>query len=148
MKKITYIAAIALTAFATPSMASEARMELRGGVAWVPGVSTESIGLALGYDADVGGNVFVGGEVVADTDFDFVSPVIGLNARLGTKVAENTKLYITGGYAHDTDFGTDDAVVGAGAEFGLGTKTFVSLQYQRYLDTDVNRATLGIGFKF
>lgn len=148
MRKFSYISAIALAAVATPALANEARVELRGGVAWVPGVSTEVIGVALGYDADVGGNVFVGGEVVADTDFDFASPVIGVNVRLGTNVGESTKLFVTGGYARDTSFDLDDAVIGAGAQFGLGSKSFVSVQYQRYLDTDVNRATVGVGFKF
>lgn len=148
MKNIIVAALSVAAVMATPALAGETRVEARGGVVWVPGASNEAIGLALGYDTDIGGNLFAGIEGTADTDFDFVSPVLGLNARLGFKASDNAKVFVTGGYAYDTDFDIDDIALGAGAQFAVGEKSFVSVQYQRYLDLEINRVSVGVGYKF
>lgn len=138
----------AATVFATPAAANGLRAEVRGGVAWCCGASSESIGAAVGYDADIGNGVFVGAEATADTDFDISSPVLGLNARLGAKMGETTRLFVSGGWAHDTAFNLDDAVIGSGVEMTFSGNTFVTLQYQRYIDLEINRATVGVGVRF
>jgi hypothetical protein len=142
------IAAAAASVVISPAYANEARFETRVGSAWVSGVSSEAIGVAIGYDADIGSKLFIGAEIVADTDFDLSSPVIGVNTRFGTNVSKNGKLFGLVGYARDTTFDFDDTLVGLGYQHNIGSKSFVSVQYQRYTDTDVNRATLGIGLKF
>ncbi|MES2700243.1 MAG: hypothetical protein V4647_11600 [Pseudomonadota bacterium] len=149
MRYLTISAAVAACAFAaTPALANEARVEARGGIAWVSGTSTESIGLAVGYDADLDDSFFAGIEAVADTDFDFSDPVLGVNARLGANVGEGGKAFVTAGYAYDTWSEFDDAVIGAGYQHNIGTNALLSIQYQRYVDLDINRATVGLGFRF
>lgn len=143
------IAAVAVLAtVATPAVANETRLEARGGIAWVSGASDETIGVALGHDVDLGQTTFIGVEAVADTDFNISDPTIGVNARLGFKAGENSKLFASAGYAYSTGFEIDDAVVGAGFQHNLGASSLVSIQYQRYIDFDINRATVGLGFRF
>ncbi len=148
MHRFAFAAAAAAAAIAAPAQANETRVEVRGGIVWCCGVSDETIGLAVGHDYDLGDTLFIGVEAVADTDFDISDPVLGVNARLGTKVGEQTKLFVMGGYAHATGTDLDDAVIGAGLQHNLGEKALLSVQYQRYLDTDVNRALVGIGLRF
>lgn len=148
MRLVNYAAVAALAALATPAKADETRVEVRSGIVWCCGVSDETIGLAVGHDFDLGGDMFAGIEAVADTDFDFVDPTIGVNARLGTKLGEDTKVFVLGGYAYETGFDFDDALIGAGVQHNVGEKALLSLQYQRYLDTDVNRVAVGFGLRF
>lgn len=148
MRRLAIIAAAAATVIATPAYANETRVEARGGVVWCCGVSDETIGFAIGHDYDLGDTLFIGVEGVLDTDFDISDPVLGVNARLGTKIGETTKIFALAGYAHSTGVDLDDAVIGAGIQHNLGEKALMSLQYQRYLDTDVNRALVGIGIRF
>jgi hypothetical protein len=147
MKTALIAAAFAGVLVASPAMANEGRLEARGGIAWAYGASTETIGVAAGYDVDLGATTFIGIEGVADTDFDISDPVLGANARLGFKTGQG-RLFVTGGYAYDTGFDFDDAVVGAGYQHNLGSKALLSVQYQRYLDTHLNRATVGVGVRF
>ncbi len=148
MRKLSLLAAAAAIAIASPAAANEARVEVRGGWIWVPGASNEAIGVALGYDADLGEKAFAGAEVAADTNFEFASPVLSLTGRLGIKAGESTKLFVSGGYSRLTDIDYDDFTLGAGGQFGLGERTFASVQYQRYLDSEINRISIGLGMKF
>ncbi|QDH35298.1 porin family protein [Porphyrobacter sp. YT40] len=148
MRLVTFAAAASLAAIATSAQADETRVEVRTGIVWCCGVSDETIGLAVGHDFDLGGDLFAGVEAVADTNFDFVDPTIGVNARLGTKLGEQTKVFGLVGYAYETDFDIDDAVVGAGVQHNVGEKALLSLQYQRYLDLDINRVAVGVGLRF
>lgn len=147
-KLILSAAAVAVAAVASPAAAGESRAELRSGIVWCCGVSDETVGVAVGHDFDLGTGAFFGVEAVADTNFDFVDPTIGVNARVGAKVSEAAKLYALAGYAYETGFEIDDFVLGAGVQANLGTSSLVSFQYQRYMDTDINRATVGVGFRF
>ena len=124
------------------------RLEVRGGVVWCCNDSEDTLGIAVGRDFDLGENVFIGAEAVLDSNFDFDTPVAGINARLGTKLGEQTKLFGLVGYAHDTDSSADDVVLGAGLQHALGEKFIVSVQYQRALDTELNRAFVGLGLRF
>ncbi len=92
--------------------------------------------------------MFIGVEAVADTNFDFVDPTIGVNARIGTKLGEDTKVFGLLGYAYETGFDIDDALIGAGIQQNVGKKSLLSVQYQRYLDLDINRVLVGFGFRF
>ena len=148
MRFSTIATAAAIAAIATPAYADETRAEVRGGIVWCCGVSDETIGVALGHDFDVGAGLFIGVEAVADTSFDFGDPTIGANARIGTKLGEDTKVFGLVGYAYETTFDFDDAVIGTGVQQNVGEKALLSLQYQRYLDTDVNRVVVGLGFRF
>lgn len=148
MRRLAFTAAVAAAAVATPAQAGETRVEARGGIIWCCGVSDETIGLAVGHDFDLGDTLFLGVEGVVDTTFDFDDPVLGVNARLGTKVGENTKIFALAGYARTTSVDLDDAVIGAGLQHNLGEKALLSVQYQRYLDSDVNRALVGFGLRF
>lgn len=149
MKTIIMFAAAVTAVASTPAYAAgEGFAELRGGYAWVGDLAdTESLGLALGYDFDLGSNAFIGVEANAYTDADFSDPVIGTNARLGFKPSEKNKMFATVGYAYDTWSETDDMVLGAGFEHKLD-KLSLSIQYQRSLDWEINHVFVGIGTKF
>lgn len=148
MRPYAFAAAAAAATLATPAYADETRVEARGGIVWCCGASDETIGLVVGHDFDIGEKVFLGVEGVVDSNFDLDDPVLGVNARLGTKVGENTKIFALAGYAHATDFDQDDAVVGAGVQHNLGEKALLSLQYQRTLDLELNRVLVGVGLRF
>lgn len=147
--RLQAIAAAAVAAvIATPASADETRVEVRGGIVWCCGVSDETIGVALGHDFTASNDLFIGVEAVADTNFDFVDPTIGVNARLGTMMSENSKLFVTAGYAYETGIDYDDILIGAGYQHNFGTNALLSVQYQRYIDLDINRASVGIGYRF
>ncbi|MFO6448654.1 outer membrane protein [Erythrobacter sp. NE805] len=148
MRHIAFAAAAAAAVVATPAHADETRIEARGGIVWCCGVEDETIGLVVGHDFDVGEKIFFGVEGVVDSNFDLDDPVLGVNARLGTKLGEKTKLFALAGYAHATGVDIDDAIVGAGVQHNLGEKALVSLQYQRALDSELNRVLVGVGFRF
>lgn len=148
MKKIAYIVAAAATTFAAPSYAAtEGYVDSRVGIAFADGASSETLGLAVGYDFDIGTNLFLGAEVVAITDASFVSPLIGPNARIGVNASETDKVFATVGYLHDTEYDEGSAAIGAGYEHQFG-KSKVSIQYQRTLDVNANFVSVGFGFKF
>lgn len=161
MKLIIATAACA-AAFASTAAQAEGYIELRSGVAFGPDITTESIGLAAGYDANISSTAFVGAELTADTNANFDTPVYGLNIRLGGNTSDNGKLFATAGIARyeyagfialpssyvfysgwDTDF-----TAGAGYQHKIGKSTRLSIQYQHYFDTQYDRGTIGIGFEF
>lgn len=148
MRSILTVCAAAIAIMSTPALANEGRAEVRGGIAWASGVSNETIGVSFGYDVDIGENFYFGIEAIADTDLDISSPVLGLNGRAGFKVGNDGKLFVTAGYAYDTESEFDDFAFGAGYQHNLNSKAMVSVQYQRYLDTDINRAMIGLGYRF
>lgn len=149
MKTIILAAAIAAASLSSAAHAAgEGRIEARGGIGWVSGVSSEVIGLALGYDFDVGSSAFIGLEGTIDTDFDFVDPVVGLVARAGARLGEDSKLFVSGGYSRTTGFDLDDATLGVGYQQGIGKSAIFSIQYQRYIDSKANRVTAGLGLRF
>lgn len=162
---------LALVAATAPSAAlaegGNGYVELRGGVAGASGTSSETIGLALGYDFDIGSQAFLGAELVADTDSSFADPIYGLNARLGFKSGERSKIFATLGYAWSNYSGViaiptgnggaiavpisgsyDDFAAGFGFQHDIGQSSYLSLQYQNYFDTGINRASIGFGIKF
>ncbi len=148
MHRFAFAAVAAAAAIATPAHAGETRIEGRVGIVWDGGFTDDTLGLVVGHDFDVNENVFIGIEGVADTNLSFDDPVLGVNARLGTKFKENTKVFVLGGYARATEGDADDFVVGAGAQHNFGEKSLISLQYQRSIDFDLNRVMIGYGVRF
>jgi hypothetical protein len=163
MRNATVIFAAA-AALASTSASAEGFAEARVGIAGASDYTTETIGVAVGYDGDVGSKVFIGAELTADTNASFDVPVYGANLRLGAKTSDNGKLYLTGGIARYRDdaviysstlgFGQTfsgwytDTVAGAGYAHKIGSSARISVQYQRYVDTGFNRGAVGIGFEF
>ena len=100
------IAALALTAAASPALANEGRVEARGGIVWAGGGEEAVAGAAAGYDWDLGESAFIGVEGSADKILvDGIDVLFGATARVGAKLGENGRLYATGGYT----FGEGDA---------------------------------------
>lgn len=164
IKTVVIAATAAAAAFASTSASAEGFVEARTGIANGSDYTTETLGVAVGYDAEVGSNVFIGAELTADTNASFDVPVYGANLRLGAKTSANGKLYLTGGVARYREdaviyfptlgFGQTfsgwytDVVAGAGYAHKISSSTRISAQYQRYFDTGFDRATVGIGFEF
>lgn len=161
MKTIKILSVCAAVTAATAANA-EGYVELRTGIAGTSGYTTEAVGLALGYDADVGAKGFVGGELTADTNASFDTPVYGFNIRAGAKTSDASKLFATLGiarYQYASYFvgpsyslfysGWDtDVAAGVGYQHKIGSNARISVQYQRYFDTKYNRGTVGVGFGF
>lgn len=144
---------LASLAVATPALANEARVEARGGVAWGSGDSEAIVGVAAGYDYDLGSVAFVGAEVSADKILASGTNRVGFgfSGRIGAKTSV-AKLYAAGGYT--TKFcefcdGTWNA--GAGAEVPLLANIYGKVEYRRYFvenGSDVNAVVAGVGYKF
>lgn len=157
-----FVAAACAAAFTSTAANAEGYVELRSGLAVSPDLTTESIGLAAGYDLDLGSSAFVGGELTADTNAGFDTPVYGLNLRVGAKTSEDGKLFATAGVARYSYAGylatpyyavfysgwDTDVAAGVGYQHKIGGSTRVSIQYQHYFDTQFNRGTIGVGFGF
>ena len=150
MRRVALAAATAAAAFAiaAPAQANETRVEVRGGIVWDGSFSDDTLSVAVGHDFDLNDKVFVGLEGVADSNIEFDDPVLGINARVGTRLNDNTKLFVLGGYAHATDFNDDDFVVGAGFQHNFGEQSLLSVQYQRAIDFELNRVIIGFGVRF
>lgn len=165
MRKIYGIIAASLAAaIASPAYAdNNGYVEVRGGVAGGNGFSTRgTIGLALGYDANLSSDVFLGGELTADTDSSFDQGVYGLNARIGFQPSDKSKVFATVGYArapYDVTYVTFPFIIretgyagyflgGVGAQAEIGKSIYLSGQYQYYFDAKVSRGMIGLGYKF
>lgn len=161
MKRL-FVAAACAAAFTSTAANAEGYVELRNGLAVSPDLTTESIGLAAGYDVDLGSSAFVGSEITAETNAGFDTPVYGLNLRVGAKTSADGKLFATAGVARYSDYGYfrtpnytvfysgwyTDVAAGVGYQHKIGGSARVSIQYQHYFDTQFNRGTVGIGFGF
>lgn len=148
MKKIACIVAAAAATIAAPSYAAtEGYVDSRVGIAFADGASNETLTLAVGYDVDIGTNVFLGAEAAAITDASFYSPLIALNSRVGVNASEKDKVFATVGYVMDTSSSGGSAMIGAGYEHQFG-ESKVGIQFQRTLDVNVNFVSVGFGFKF
>jgi opacity protein-like surface antigen len=154
MRKIALFAAVAAAAVAVPAAANEARVEARGGVAWAEGEEEAILGVAAGYDFDLGTGAFAGVEVSADKLLvDGADVTFGFNARGGAKLASGTKLYaITGYQTEPCEFCTDSWSLGAGVEMPISSNFYGKVEYRHFFAGedyfDTNAATVGLGMKF
>lgn len=156
MRKIIILAAAAAAVFATPAFAQsgaddmgEARVELRGGVAWQNSDSEAFAGFALGYDFDLGDAAFVGVEVAGDKVLVDGSEVFFTGAvRAGGRVGKGTRLYVLGGYGFTSS--TDGPFAGAGIQQKIGSNVYGKVEYRRTLVSgqDINFAGAGLGVAF
>lgn len=148
MVKFIIPAALALLA-STPALADEGRVEIRGGYTSIVSLSEAVVGIAAGYDADVGGKAFVGGEVSVDKvlngGFD---EVYGITGRAGIKVTEDARIFVAGGHS----FGNGDSWhAGIGAEHNLGSNVYAKLEHRRNFTNfgfDFDTTVIGFGIKF
>jgi outer membrane immunogenic protein len=152
MKKIAILVAAASAMIATPALASgQGRAEIRGGLATASGQEEAFLGVGAGYDFDLGDSAFVGAEVGADKVLVDGSEVLfSVGGRIGAKAGEKTRVYAAGGMGFSD--GESDPYLGAGAEFGIGSKAYGKVEYRRVLTSggipDVNFFGIGAGIRF
>ena len=152
--RLVALSLIASLAAASPALADESRVEVRGGVVWGSGESDAIAGVAAGHDWDLGTSSFVGAEVSADmvlTDNTRVS--FGFGGRVGAKLSETGKLYAAASYQTKPCSGCEDSVsVGAGYQHNFGGNLYGKVEYRRFLVgngvRDYNGAAAGLGVKF
>lgn len=151
MRKIALVAAIAAMTAAVPAYASgEGRVEARGGIAFAGGQEEAFLGVAGGYDFDLGEKAFIGIEGSADKVLQGGSDVLfGVAGRLGVKAGDKARIYAVGGYGFTDNI--DDPFIGGGVQFNLGSKAYGKVEYRRLLVgnfTDINFVGAGVGFRF
>ncbi|WP_188237271.1 outer membrane protein [Sphingopyxis sp. LK2115] len=152
MKKFAVAAALLSAVVATPALAAEGgegRVEVRGGLITGNGIDEGTLGVAAGYDFDLGSAAFVGGEIAGDKVLvDGANVQFSAGARAGAKVGANGKLYATGGYT----FGDiDDPYVGAGYQHKLGQNLYAKGEYRhQFIENfgDFDSFVVGVGFAF
>lgn len=150
MKKFAVAAALLSAAIATPALAAdgEARVEVRGGYVNGSGFDDATLGVAAGYDYNLG-KTFVGAEIAGDKVLiDGANVQFSAGGRAGLNISEAGKLYAAGGYT----FGDiDDAYVGAGYQHKLGTNTYAKVEYRHQFISnfaDFDTFAVGVGFAF
>lgn len=147
--KRKFLGAVAAICAMAPATAfadeSGVRFEVRSGVAW-NGASEERIGLAVGYDYNLGGG-FVGFTQAWDKNANFDLLEISTAIRAGTNVGDAGKAYALAGFAiHDWSNG--EFLAGAGYEHNVGEHTYLGIQYNRMMKSDVNLVLVSAGYRF
>lgn len=145
---------IASMAIATPALANEGRVEVRGGVIWSGGETQDTWGAALGYDLDAGDNAFIGAEVSGDKIGTSGTKVAwGLTGRAGIKASEKTKIFAAGGFTTEPcDLCEDSVHAGAGVEHTIANNFYVKGEYRHHFVgsglPDSDAIVAGVGIKF
>ncbi|WP_033073763.1 outer membrane beta-barrel protein [Sphingopyxis sp. MWB1] len=152
MKKFAVAAALLSAVVATPALAAdggEARVEVRGGYIWGNGADEATLGIAGGYDYDLGTNTFVGAEIAGDKVLvDGANVQFSAGGRAGAKVGTAGKAYVNAGYT----FGDiDDPYVGAGYEHKIGQNLYGKVEYRhQFINNfgDFDTVAVGLGMAF
>jgi opacity protein-like surface antigen len=149
MRFYALAAAAALTAtIAAPAFADETRVEARGGLFNGSGNTEATAGIAAGYDADMGPQAFIGGEVSADKLLAGGADIyVGLTGRGGFRLGEG-KVFAAGGYTFAQ--GPNAWHLGAGYERQLSGNLYWKAEYRHFfadLD-DADQIVAGVGLKF
>ncbi|MFM5895052.1 MAG: hypothetical protein ACKOQM_11580 [Novosphingobium sp.] len=154
MRKII-LPLVASLAFATPALANEARVEVRGGAIWLNGNTDATYGAAAGYDFDLAPNTFAGVEVSGDKiDRTGSKVAFGMTGRLGLKAGSSTKVFAAGGYTtKPCDLCEDSWHAGAGVEQGLGKgPVYLKAEYRHFFTgngfPDSDAVVGGVGVRF
>ena len=149
-------------AFAAQSEAG-GYVEARAGIADGTYLSTtETVGAAVGFEVVDSGRNFFGAEFVVDVYDGFSSSAAGINLRAGTQIDEKSRLFATLGRIWQRQYYTYydgiflvtvddyfyDTTAGVGYQTDISPNSYVSVQFQRIFDSEINRATVGIGLKF
>lgn len=148
-----YVLALAITsAFATPAIAGESRIEARGGIYFAEGISDEAVaGVAVGHDFDLGETGFAGVELSADKILtDGTRVAFGATGRVGIKTA-GTRLFFTGGYSSKPCKMCDESITaGAGVQQNLNERLFSKIEYRHFFSDfgDGNVIAAGLGLRF
>ena len=152
MKKFAVAAALLSAVVATPALAApggEGHVEVRGGLITGNGIDEGTLGVAAGYDFDLGSTTFVGAEIAGDKVLvDGANVQFSAGGRAGAKIGANGKLYATGGY---TFGGIDDPYVGAGYQHKLGQNLYAKGEYRhQFIENfgDFDSFVVGVGFAF
>lgn len=149
MKKMMIGAALLAGLATAPAQAAgEARVELRGGIAWAEGTEEAFVGGAAGYDFDLGDRGFLGVEGSADKVLAGGSDVVwGVGARGGVKTGDKGRVYATGGLQFCC--GESDFYAGAGYQYRFHESAYLKVEYRRTFGfVDVNLVGIGIGANF
>lgn len=157
MRKVLLTLAASLAA-ASPALANEARVEVRGGVIWgngVPSGQTEAtIGAAAGYDFDLGSSAFAGVEVSGDKILDGTANrvAVGFTGRLGLKASADDKVFVAGGYTtKPCTLCADSQHLGAGWQHNFG-RLYGKVEYRHFFTNqglpDADAVSGGIGLRF
>ncbi len=145
---------LASLAAATPALANEARVEVRGGAIWSNGTTEDTYGVAAGYDFDLGAATFAGVEVSGDKiEATGTKMAYGITGRLGIKAATGTKVFVAGGYSTEPCTGCETSWhAGAGVEQNVSGPFYVKAEYRHYftgnLVPDSDALVAGVGIKF
>jgi hypothetical protein len=146
---------IASLAFATPALANDTRVEVRGGAIWSNGSTEATYGAAAGYDFDLAPRIFAGVEVSADKiDQSGTKVAYGFTGRFGVKAAPLTKVFAAGGYStKPCDLCEGSWHAGAGVEQGIGMgPVYIKAEYRHYFTgnsvPDSNAVVGGVGVRF
>jgi hypothetical protein len=152
MKKFALAAALLSAAtVATPALAQsgEGHAEVRGGYVTGSGYDDATLGVAAGYDIDLGA-AFAGAEIAGDKVLASGEEVIfSAGGRLGTHIGTGGKLYAAGGYT----FGyVDDPYAGVGYQHKLGDSLYGKAEWRhQFLGggfKDYDTFMVGLGFAF
>ncbi len=151
MKKFAVAAALLSAVVATPALAQngEGHVEVRGGYITGSGLDDATLGVAGGYDFNLGDKAFAGVEIAGDKVLiDGAKVQFSSGARLGANLGTNGKLYATGGYT----FGQiDDPYVGAGYQHKLTQNVYGKVEYRhQFINNfdDTDAFAVGVGFAF
>lgn len=151
MKKFAVAAALLSAVVATPALAQngEGHVEVRGGYITGSGLDDATLGVAGGYDYNLGDKAFAGVEIAGDKVLiDGTKVQFSSGARLGANLGTNGKLYATGGYT----FGQiDDPYVGAGYQHKLTQNVYGKVEYRhQFINNfdDTDAFAVGVGFAF
>lgn len=152
MKKFAVAAALLSAIVATPALAAdggEVRAEVRGGYVTGSGLDDATLGVAAGYDFDLGSTVFAGAEIAGDKVLvDGYDVQFSAGARAGAKIGAAGKAYVNAGYT----FGQiDDPYVGAGYQHKLGQNLYAKAEYRhQFIEhfSDFDSFAVGVGLAF
>lgn len=161
---VTFAATIVCAAMSTPALAegnADAHAGLSNSCAWGACTGTKlSYGVALGYDFDVGKDVFIGAQAGVDAikgadNGSYAN--YALLGRLGTRF-DAESLYVLGGYAAQELGGNAGRApgwrLGVGYEHSFTKSFFIKAQYtySQYSKYGItggqNTGTIGVGTHF
>ena len=148
-KMIGGAAALAIAFSSAPAFANEGRIEARGGVISVLDDEEATVGVAAGYDFDLGDTLFVGGEVSADKVLVEDSDIyVGFTGRVGARIAEATRIFVAGGYT--VGEGEDTEHLGAGVQHAISDRIYLKAEYRHFFGdfADADSGVVGLGVRF
>ena len=141
-------ATLAAITIAAPASANETRVEARGGLFVLSDDTEATVGIAAGYDADMGPQAFIGAEISADKVLASGADVyLGFTGRGGVRMGDG-KLFAAGGYTFAE--GPNGWHLGAGYERQFSGNLYWKAEYRHFfrdLD-DADQIVAGIGMKF